>query len=310
MEKFITRNALAALTAMGFVGAAGFMVNSALKPAITHVQDSKHSPQIETIVRGQQLAEQDNESIQLKRQIVNEKLRLMSQKLNLLQNGLDLAKSQFKLAVDRAIGTPRKQAQMLLSDLKIYNASEASFEARAEYTTKMAGTMAAMGASALPFPERNPAYLDKLHSTALMYRQSLDAFESDILGAKLQLDNEIGRVQKEFISMQMELQNVHTNKLDLGDLERAACDRAIKLAQSLGPFLTHDLIPALPLSPSLANQDKPQLSEGLLEVSQWIEQAHVNTEGLLEAELETQLSSPVFMAANKLVYTLERRGEP
>ncbi|MCE2752339.1 MAG: hypothetical protein LW720_10660 [Pirellula sp.] len=308
--KNFKRKILAVLATTGFVGAAGFMVNSALKLDSTYVQDSRPSPQIETIDQSQKLAEQEKESIQLKRQNVIEKLGLMSQKLNLLQNDLDRAKSQFKLAVDRAIGTPQKQAQMLLSDLKIYNASEASFEARAEYTTKMAGTMAAMGASSLPFPERNPAYLDKLHSTALMYRQSLDAFESDILGAKLQLDNEIGRVQKEFISMQIELQNVQTNKLDLGDLERAACDRAIKFAQSLGPFLTHDLIPALPLSPSLANQDKPQLSVGLLEVSQWIEQAHVNTEGVLEAELETQLSSPVFMAANKLVYTLERRGEP
>jgi hypothetical protein len=301
---------LAILAGCGLVGSAGFIMNSSQQPQPELSASEESSPHERAFEASMKLGEQEQESIRQKREKSLRKLETLSQKMGVLQNDLEQAKSKFKVAIDRAIRTPRQRAQQLLNDLRNYNASEAVFEARAAYSQQTAGYLGAIGGSPLPFPQRNPAYLDNLHNNSLVYVQSLEAFESDAMDAQLALEDEIGRVKKEFIELQLEVQNVETSQLDLGDLERSACERAINLVQSLGPFLTHDLVPALPLDPEDVSREKSGLSEALSTVAQWVDEAQVSTKELLAFAIESEFTAPVFVNANQLVENLARRGEP
>ncbi|MFN9114725.1 MAG: hypothetical protein ACK5XN_32080, partial [Bacteroidota bacterium] len=108
------------------------------------------------------LGEQEQESIRQKREKSLRKLETLSQKMGVLQNDLEQAKSKFKVAIDRAIRTPRQRAQQLLTDLRNYTASDAVFAARAAASPPPPGARGASGGAPRPGPQRNPAYLDNL----------------------------------------------------------------------------------------------------------------------------------------------------
>lgn len=309
MNSFI-RNSFAVLSMLGLVGSAGYMTMTSMQPrkAVSAAQDLS-APE-KAVEIGQTLGQQDQSSIRQRREMAAQKLDIIARKIGQLENDLKQAQAKFHLSIDRAIRTPRQRAQQLLNSLKLYRGSEASFEAQSDYNSKMAGYLGAIGASPLPHPQRNPGYLDTMHNNALTYVQSLDAFESDLIDAQLRLDDEIGRVKKEFIALELEVHNAEAGQLDLGDLERAACQRAISLAQSLGPFLTHDLLPQIPLDPSVGNRRGAGLAKALSEVTEWLEQAQVDTKNLLVTAIRSQFSAEVFVIANQTVESLSRRGEP
>ncbi len=310
MNNNFFRNSFAVLGMLGMTGSASYMTMTSLQPQPTVATEQDISAPEKAVEIGQRLGQQDQSSIRQRREMAAQKIELISRKVGLLENDLQQAQAKFKLSIDRAIRTPRQRAQQLLNNLKLYCGSEASFEAQSDYNEKMAGYLGAIGAPPLPHPQRNPGYLDTMHNSALTYVQSLDAFESDVIDAQLRLDDEIGRVKKEFIALQLELHSAEASELDLGDLERAACQRAISLAQSLGPFLTNDLLPEIPLDPSAGNPRGAGLAKALSEVTEWMEQAQVDTKKLLATAIRSQFSAEVFVIANQTVESLSRRGEP
>ncbi len=308
MSKYCIRG-IAIVVALAFIGGAGFLATSAFKPVASPVSPNGASPHQQAFETSQELIRQEQESNRQRRQSPSFTRDLLLQKVGLLEKDLDQARSEFEVAIRRALRTPRQRAEQLLNDLKHYRASEAVFEARAAYSTQTAGYLGAIGAQPLPVPERNPGYLDTLYNDALVYEQSIDSLRSDLVEARLALEAKIGRVQNDFISLQLEFQNIEKTEFENGDRERAACERAINLAKSLGPFLTNELIPDLPVDPT-SLREHSNMSDQLLAVTEWVTQARVNSEDALRLAVESQLSSPVFMQANDLVDRLSRGATP
>jgi hypothetical protein len=289
------------------LGAAAFVWSSLCKLQTALNENSDPSPHQRAFELSMDLASAERDGIRKKRERASERLSLVSQKATLLEADLKAAKAEFKLALNQASRVPRQRAEQLISDWRIYNASEAVLSARSSYRQQTAGYLGAIGAGQLPYPERNPIYLESLHNSSLAYTQSLDTFALDVDEARLTLETEVGQLRKDFLELQGEVESLMTTNLELADLERVACERSISLAQSLGPFLTNEMLPQVPVHLSFGREES--LFDQLSAVSVWVEQAKVDSEQVLQATI-AEFSAPVFATADSVVTQLGERGEP
>ena len=271
--------------------------------------EERASPHLSTFEAERDINRKESDALQLRRQMLREKFELLTQRLGLLQNDVGGAHSDFLLSIDRALGIPLTRAEQLLNDLKLYNASESVYEDQAQYSTQTAAYLGAIGAQPLAFPQRNFGYLDSVHKSALQYVQAFKAFKSDAEAARLAFERDISRIQNELLSLQLNFSDIDVSELEIGGLERSACQKALDLAKSLGPFLSHDLIPEVP-GLQASDRDDFFRSEGFSTLAQWIGNARVNAEDALRMAIKEQTSSIVFVNADELVQRLAMRGRP
>lgn len=296
---------LVALVLIAPVVLLGIIVYSPSHPGNTG--DQAVAPHVHAYEVELEINRQESKALELRRRIRDEKFQLLVQRTELLQNDMRRAHSNFQLAIDSAFAKPREKAEKLISDLRLYNADSASYEARADLSIRTAGYLGAIGAQPLSFPQRNYAYLDNLHDDALRYVQAVKALKSDTEAAKLSLESEITRIQNEFVSLQVSLRDVAAIELDNDGLERIACEKALALVKSLGPFLTNELVPDAPL-PSVENHDVLR-SQNFDDVADWMANARVDADAFLLTALN-DMSLSLFIEANELVERLAKRGEP